>query len=424
MTDSGDRIEVLQGLEPIRKRPGMYIGSTGSRGLHCLVDEVIDNAIEEFLAGYCTRIEVILNPDESVTVIDNGRGIPTDIHPLTKKSFLETVLTTLRACGRCGSGDSYKVAGGLHGVGIVVVNALSEWLEVTVWRDGNRYTQRYEKGNVVTELQIQTSQENRTGTAFTFKPDREIFRQDAELDRIPLAIRLQELAYLCPNLEIILRDRRFSQEAVETYCYPGGIQDYIDQINRDRHPLHEDVIYIRGERDKVQVEVALQWCVENELEHLRFCFPCAALIGQQLQIVTFQREQQVYDTIHFLSFANLVRTIDGGTHVAGVKNALTQILTQINHQKNLLPDNTQLNWQQIRNGLTGIVSVKLFEPEYKGSCKWELANPEVQDIVEFIVEDGLSPIGNQLIKVESRKSKVQSRDAFMRAYETKFKVQK
>jgi DNA gyrase subunit B len=400
MSNSGDRIEVLQGLEPIRKRPGMYIGSTGSRGLHCLVDEVIDNAIEEFLAGYCTRIEVILNPNQSVTVIDNGRGIPTDIHPHTKQSFLETVLTTLRACGGCGSSDSYKVAGGLHGVGIAVVNALSEWVEVTVWRDGNRYTQRYEKGNVVTELQIQTSQENRTGTTFTFKPDREIFRRDAELDRLPLAIRLQELAYLCANLEIILRDRRFSQEAVETYRYPGGIKDYVTQIARDRHPLHEDIIYIQGERDNVRVEVALQWCVENELEHLRFCFPCAALIGQQLQKVAFQREQQVYDTIHFLSFANLVRTIDGGTHVAGVRNALTRILTQIHRQKNLLPDDTQLNWQQIRNGLTGIVSVKLFEPVYEGAFKLELANPEVQDIVESILKDEL--IGDQLSVVETR----------------------
>lgn len=401
-SDDINRIQVLEGLEPIRKRPGMYIGSTGSQGLHCLVDEIVDNAIEEFLAGYCTRIEVILNPDKSVTVIDNGRGIPTDIHPHTKKSFLESVLTTLRACGRCGSGDSYKVTGSLHGVGIAVVNALSEWVEVTVWRDGNEYTQRYEKGVVVTELQIKANQEKRTGTTFTFKPDREIFRQDAELDRIPLAIRLQELAYLCANLEIIVRDRRFSQETVETYHYPNGIKDYVAQIDRDRHPLHEDVIYIQGERDNVRVEVALQWCVENELEHLRYCFPCAALIGQQLQMVAFQREQQVYDTIHFLSFANLVRTIDGGTHVAGVRNALTKILSQISRQNNLLPNDSELSWQQIRNSLTGIVSVKLFEPEYKGPCKWELANPEVQDIVQSIVEDGLRLISDQLSVISEK----------------------
>lgn len=353
---SANQIQVLEGLEPIRKRPSMYIGSTGIQGLHHLVYEVVDNSVDEAIAGYCKQIQVDLNLDGSVTVSDNGRGIPTDVHPRTGKSALETVMTVLHAGGKFGGGG-YKVSGGLHGVGISVVNALSAWVEATVWRDGYVYTQRFEQGIPVTELVGKPSSKPQTGTSISFQPDPQVFTTGTEFDYKTLAGRLRELAYLNAGVEIIFRDLRLdllksSEPRVQNYRYDGGVKEYISYINRDKQPLHEEIIYVQGEWNSVQVEVALQWCTDAYTDNL-------------------------------LGFANSIRTIDGGTHLEGFKAVLTRTLNTIARKRNKLKENdAKLAGENIREGLTGVISVKVPNPEFEGQTKTKLGNAEVRGIVD------------------------------------------
>lgn len=361
---SADQIQVLEGLEAVRKRPGMYIGSTGPRGLHHLVYEVVDNAIDEALAGYCTHIEIDINADGSVTVTDDGRGIPTDIHPKTGKSALETVLTVLHAGGKFGGGG-YKVSGGLHGVGVSVVNALSEWVEVTVWREKKVHKQRFERGVAQGDLTAKPSKESRTGTSVSFLPDRQIFTTGIEFDYTTLAGRLRELAYLNAGVKITFSDHRLellktTEPRIETYCYEGGIREYIIYMNRDKEPLHQEVIYMQGERNNVQVEVALQWCVDAYSDNL-------------------------------LGFANNIRTIDGGTHLEGLKAVLTRTMNAIARKRNKLKESeANLGGENIREGLTGVISVKVPDPEFEGQTKTKLGNTEVRGIVDTIVGEILT----------------------------------
>lgn len=361
---SAAQIQVLEGLEPVRKRPGMYIGTTGPRGLHHLVYEVVDNSVDEALAGYCTHVEAELNADGSVTVTDDGRGIPTDIHPQTGKSALETVLTVLHAGGKFGNGG-YKVSGGLHGVGISVVNALSERIDVTVWRDKKVHTQGYERGIPVTELQIAPIEEERTGTSITFKPDPEIFTTDTEFDYTTLSSRLRELAYLNAGVKITFTDHRLELlksgiPRVETYEYRGGIREYIAYMNGDKQPLHEEIVYVAGERNQVQVEVALQWCVDAYTDNV-------------------------------LGFANNIRTVDGGTHLEGLKAVLTRTLNSIARKRNKIKENEpNLSGEHVREGLTGVISVKVPDPEFEGQTKTKLGNTEVRGIVDSLVGEALN----------------------------------
>ncbi|MDJ1177890.1 DNA topoisomerase (ATP-hydrolyzing) subunit B [Roseofilum sp. BLCC_M91] len=356
---SAEQIQVLEGLEPVRKRPGMYIGSTGPRGLHHLVYEVVDNSIDEALAGYCTHIEVDLNADGSVSVADDGRGIPTDIHPRTGKSALETVMTVLHAGGKFGGGG-YKVSGGLHGVGVSVVNALSEWVEVTVYREKERHTQRYERGVPVTEL-IKTKQdEGLTGTSVDFRPDEQIFTTGIEFEYDTIARRLRELAYLNAGVKITFSDHRLTPAKVESYKYDGGIQEYVAYINREKTALHEEIIYMNAEKNNVQVEVALQWCTDAYSDNL-------------------------------LGFANNIRTIDGGTHLEGLKTVLTRTMNAIARKRNKLKENNaNLAGENIREGLTGVVSVKVPDPEFEGQTKTKLGNTEVRGIVDSLVGEYLN----------------------------------
>lgn len=361
---SAEQIQVLKGLEPVRKRPGMYIGSTGPRGLHHLVYEVVDNSIDEALAGYCTHIEIDLNADGSVTVTDDGRGIPTGIHPDTGKSAVETVLTVLHAGGKFGDGG-YKVSGGLHGVGVSVVNALSEWLEVTVWRDKRVHKQRLERGVPVTELESEPIKEERTGTSVTFSPDPQIFTTGVEFDYTTLSGRLRELAYLNAGVKITFTDNRLEllksgTPKVETYEYKGGIREYIAYMNRDKQPLHEEIIYVQGERNNVQIEVALQWCTDAYTDNI-------------------------------LGFANNIRTVDGGTHLEGLKAVLTRTLNAIARKRNKLKENeANLAGENIREGLTAVISVKVPNPEFEGQTKTKLGNPEVRGIVDSLVGEVLT----------------------------------
>ena len=361
---SADQIQVLEGLEAVRKRPGMYIGSTGPRGLHHLVYEVVDNSIDEALADYCTHVEVSLNADGSVSVTDDGRGIPTEIHPKTGKSALETVLTVLHAGGKFGGGG-YKVSGGLHGVGVSVVNALSESLEVTVWRDNKVHIQHYAKGVPINDLQVEVYKENRTGTSVTFKPDAQIFTNTTEFNYITLAGRLRELAYLNAGVKIKFTDNRLdllktSIPKVENYEYKGGIREYINYLNRDKQLLHEDIIYICGERNQVQVEAALQWCTDSYSDNI-------------------------------FGFANNIRTIDGGTHMEGLKAVLTRSMNAIARKRHKLKENdSNLSGEHVREGLTGIISVKVPEPEFEGQTKTKLGNTEVRGIVDSLIGEILT----------------------------------
>jgi DNA gyrase subunit B len=354
-----EQIQVLEGLDPVRKRPGMYIGTTGPRGLHHLVYEVVDNSIDEALAGYCTHIEIDINPDGSVTVTDDGRGIPTDTHPTTGKSALETVMTVLHAGGKFGGGG-YKVSGGLHGVGISVVNALSEWVKVTVWRDNKVHIQRYERGVPVTELETKLEKGERTGTSVTFLPDIQIFTGGIEFDYATLAGRLKELAYLNAGVKITFTDKRGSEPHVETYCYEGGIKEYVAYMCREKEPLHQDIIYVSGEKNGIQLEVAMQWCVDAYSDNL-------------------------------LGFANNIRTIDGGTHLEGLKTVLTRTLNNVARKRNKIKDNEpNLGGENVREGLTGVISVKVPEPEFEGQTKTKLGNTEVRGIVDSLVGEALS----------------------------------
>jgi DNA gyrase subunit B len=325
---------------------------------------VVDNSIDEALAGYCTHVEVDLNADGSVTVVDDGRGIPTDIHPQTGKSALETVLTVLHAGGKFGSGG-YKVSGGLHGVGVSVVNALSEWIEVTVWRDKKVHIQRYERGIPVTELTAKPYKEDRTGTSVTFKPDSQIFTTVTEFDYTTVASRLRELAYLNAGVRITFTDNRVEllrsdTPKVETYEYKGGIKEYITYMNSDKQPLHEEVIFVHGERNNVQVEVALQWCTDAYTDNV-------------------------------LGFANNIRTVDGGTHLEGLKAVLTRTLNAIARKRNKIKENEpNLSGEHVREGLTGVISVKVPDPEFEGQTKTKLGNTEVRGIVDSLVGEVLT----------------------------------
>ena len=359
-----DQIQVLEGLEPVRKRPGMYIGSTGPRGLHHLVYEVVDNSVDEALAGFCSEINIFLNEDGSVTVRDDGRGIPTDVHPTTGKSALETVMTVLHAGGKFGGGG-YKVSGGLHGVGISVVNALSTHVEVKVWRNGKEHTQLFERGIAQGSLDIQPGNKSKTGTQVTFLPDNTIFTVQTQFEYKILASRFRELAYLNAGTRIIFTDLRLSllesdEPHVETYFYEGGIREYVGYMNKDKTQLHDEIIYVNGEKNGVQVEVALQWCLDAYSDNL-------------------------------LGFANNIRTVDGGTHLEGLKTVLTRTMNSIARKKNKLKENdSNLGGEHIREGLTAVISVKVPEPEFEGQTKTKLGNTEVRGIVDSLVGEVLT----------------------------------
>ncbi len=360
-----EQIQVLEGLEPVRKRPGMYIGTTGPRGLHHLVYEVVDNSVDEALAGHCTDIAVSLNADGSCTVTDNGRGIPTDVHPRTGKSALETVLTVLHAGGKFGAGG-YKVSGGLHGVGVSVVNALSEWVEVTVHRQDQVHRQRFERGAPIGSLASEPDSSGRTGTSVRFKPDIEIFSIGIEFDYQTLSARLRELAYLNGGVRIVFRDERPSAQGAdgqaheEVYHYEGGIKEYVAYMNAEKDPLHPEIIYVNAEKDGVQVEAALQWCVDAYSDSI-------------------------------LGFANNIRTIDGGTHIEGLKTVLTRTLNTFAKKRGKRKEaDANLAGENIREGLTAVLSVKVPEPEFEGQTKTKLGNTEVRGIVDSLVGESLS----------------------------------
>lgn len=358
------QIQVLEGLEAVRKRPGMYIGSTGPKGLHHLVYEVVDNSVDEALAGHCSHIEVTLNEDGSVTVSDDGRGIPTDIHPKTGRSALETVMTVLHAGGKFGGGG-YKVSGGLHGVGISVVNALSAWVEAKVWRNNKLYTQRFEQGIPVGELVENPCDRTQTGTQMTFLPDVQIFTSGTEFDYKTLTNRFRELAYLNAGVELTFTDKRLEllgvdEPKVEVYYYEGGIREYISYMNSDKTPLNEEIIYVQGERNSIQIEVAFQWCTDAYTDNL-------------------------------LGFANNIRTIDGGTHLEGLKAVLTRTINSVARKRNKIKENMpNLGGEHIREGLTAVISVKVPDPEFEGQTKTKLGNPEVRGVVESLVGEVLT----------------------------------
>ena len=358
------QIQVLEGLEPVRKRPGMYIGTTGPRGLHHLVYEVVDNSVDEALAGYCKNIDAIIHADGSVSVCDDGRGIPTDIHAKTGKSALETVMTILHAGGKFGDGG-YKVSGGLHGVGISVVNALSVWVDVTVWRNGQIHEQRFERGLSMGDLTSRDGAGDRTGTQVHFMPDDTIFTETTEFDYNTLSGRLRELAYLNGGVKIVFTDRRESalkdgEPRIETYFYEGGIKEYVQYMNRDKQHLHEEIIYINAERNNVQVEVSLQWCIDAYTDNI-------------------------------LGFANNIRTIDGGTHLEGLKTVLTRTLNSFARKRGKLKEGVpNLAGENIREGLTAVISVKVPDPEFEGQTKTKLGNSEVRGIVDSLVNEVLT----------------------------------
>ena len=352
---NAQQIQVLEGLEPVRKRPGMYIGTTGPRGLHHLVYEVVDNSVDEALAGYCDKVEVTINEDNSIKVVDNGRGIPVDIHPKTGKSTLETVLTVLHAGGKFGGGG-YKVSGGLHGVGISVVNALSEFIEVEVRKDGNVYMQRFEKGIPCHDIMI-IGETNERGTTTTFKPDAEIF-EETEFKYETLEYRLRELAFLNKGVRIVLVDKRVGQEQENAFYYSGGIVEFVKHLNKNREMIHEKVIYIEKEKEDSVVEVAMQY--------------------------TDSYTESIF------SFANNINTQEGGTHLSGFKSALTKVINDYARKQGYLKEKDQnLMGEDVREGLTAIISVKLTDPQFEGQTKTKLGNSDMRGIVEGVTSEYL-----------------------------------
>ncbi len=345
-------ITVLEGLEAVRKRPGMYIGSTGPRGLHHLVYEVVDNSVDEAIAGHAKRVTVTLHPDNSCTVVDDGRGIPVDKMKKAKnKPAAEVVLTTLHAGGKFGDGGGYKVSGGLHGVGVSVVNALSERLDLEIWRDGAVWTQSYERGKPLAKLKKGRAVKT-TGTTITFVPDTEIF-EDIEFDFDILAERLRETAFLTRGLKVELVDERGAGRKVE-FLYKGGIADFVKHLNETKDPLHRKIIFFEGENKDGQVEVALQW-------------------NSSYQESTF-------------SFANNINTHEGGTHLSGFRSALTRTLNAIARNRNLLKEkDDNLSGEDVREGLTAVVSVKLADPQFEGQTKGKLGNPPIEGLVKEVV---------------------------------------
>ncbi|KAL3637147.1 hypothetical protein CASFOL_019446 [Castilleja foliolosa] len=358
-----EQIQVLEGLDPVRKRPGMYIGSTGSRGLHHLVYEILDNAIDEAQAGFASKIDVILHADNSVSITDNGRGIPTDIHPSTKKSSLGTVLTILHAGGKFGGSSSgYRVSGGLHGVGLSVVNALSETLEVTVWRDSKEYTQKYSRGMPLAKLiarDLPADMKDRQGTCIHFWPDKEVFTTAIEYDYNTISGRIRELAFLNPKVVIALGKEDVDPEKRlhHEHSYAGGLIEYVKWLNADKKPLH-DVLGFRKEVDGILIDVALQWFSD------------------------------VYsDTL--LGYANSIRTVDGGTHIDGVKASVTRTLNYLAKKSKVIKGKT-LSGEHVREGLTCVISVKVRNPEFEGQTKTRLGNPEVRKVVDQSIQEYLT----------------------------------
>ena len=353
-----DQIQILEGLEAVRKRPGMYIGSTSVRGLHHLVYEIVDNAVDEALAGFCDTIQVTINKGNTITVIDNGRGIPVGINHKSGKPAVEVVFTVLHAGGKFGGGG-YKVSGGLHGVGASVVNALSEWLEVTIYNEGKVYNQRYERGKVMFPLKVVGEcAADKTGTMVTFKPDAEIF-EETVYDFNTLKQRLRETAFLTKSLKIILRDDRGEEPKERKFHYEGGIKEFVEYLNKSKEVLYPEIIYCEGTKDDVYVEVALQ---HND-SYTENCY----------------------------GFVNNITTPEGGTHVAGFRNALTKTFNDYARNNKLLKDSEQnLSGEDIREGLTAIISVKIGEPQFEGQTKQKLGNSEARGAVDSIVSEQLT----------------------------------
>ena len=354
-----EQIQVLEGLEAVRKRPGMYIGSTSSTGLHHLVYEIVDNSVDEALAGYCTHIQVYINEDNSITVVDDGRGIPVGIHKKQGIPAVEVVFTILHAGGKFGGGG-YKVSGGLHGVGASVVNALSEWLEVRVKRNGHIYEQRYQRGKVMEPLTIVGDCPlEETGTMVHFLPDKEIFTETTVYEYDILKQRLREMAFLTKGIKIILRDEREGIEQERVFHYEGGIKEFVEYLNKSKTPLYEQIIYCEGVKNNVQVEVAMQ-------------------------------HNDSYTESTF-TFVNNINTPEGGTHLAGFKNALTKTFNDYARANRILKDSDQnLTGDDIREGLTAIVSVKIEDPQFEGQTKQKLGNTEARTAVDSVVSEQLT----------------------------------
>lgn len=350
-----DQIQILEGLEAVRKRPGMYIGSTAAKGLHHLVYEIVDNAIDEALAGFCDTVEINLNKDNSITVIDNGRGIPVGINQKAGIPAVEVVFTMLHAGGKFGGGG-YKVSGGLHGVGASVVNALSEWLEVEICVEGRRYIQRYERGKPIIRLK-DMGETSKRGTKVSFLPDNEIF-EETVYDYEILKQRLREMAFLTKGIKIILRDLREEEVNEKTFHYEGGIIEYVQYLNRHKDPLYRDIIYCEGKKDEVYVEVALQ----HNGTYVEGCY----------------------------SFVNNITTPEGGTHMIGFRNALTKTFNDYARTQKILKDNEpNLSGEDIREGLTAIISIKLPDPQFEGQTKQKLGNSEARGAVDSILSEQL-----------------------------------
>ena len=351
----GSEIQVLEGLEAVRKRPGMYIGSTSKSGLHHLVYEIVDNAIDEALAGFCDEINVIINADGTITITDDGRGIPVDVQPQTGRPALEVVFSILHAGGKFGGGG-YKVSGGLHGVGASVVNALSEWLEVQVHKDGKIYEMKFSRGNVTQDMRVVGDTEKH-GTIVTFKPDPQIFTESTEYDYEVLHVRMREEAFLNAGLRIHTYDRREGQEKHDDMCYEGGIREFVEYHNRNKSAIHENVIYMSGQKDNSIAEVAFQY--NSGFSEL------------------------------ILSFANNVHTPEGGTHETGFKAALTRVINAYGQKTNVLKEDQSLKGEDCREGITCIISVKLMDAQFEGQTKAKLGNSEIRTLVDNIVSDRL-----------------------------------
>ena len=352
---NASEIQVLEGLEAVRKRPGMYIGSTSASGLHHLVYEIVDNSIDEALAGYCTDITVTINPGDTITVTDNGRGIPVDVQAQTGRPALEVVFTVLHAGGKFGGGG-YKVSGGLHGVGASVVNALSEWLTVQVHKDGKIYEMKFSRGNITQEMQV-IGDTDHTGTTVTFKPDPEMF-DTLEYDYETLHTRMREQAFLNAGLRITISDARPGREQSEAMCYEGGIREFVTYINRNKTPLHEEVIYLSGAKGDSTAEIAIQY---ND--------------GYNETLV---------------SFANDIHTPEGGMHETGFKAALTRVLNAYGLKYGMIKEGDKVSGEDVREGITAVISVKLTEAQFEGQTKAKLGNAHIRTLVDSIVNDQLA----------------------------------
>ncbi len=350
-------IKILGGIEAVRKRPAMYIGSTGKSGLHHLIYEVVDNSVDEALAGHCDTVGVTIHKDNSVMVEDNGRGIPFDIHPETKRPAAEVVLTTLHAGGKFGD-SVYKVSGGLHGVGVSCVNALSEWMVAEIWRGGKEYYQKFDRGEPEKEKITTTKDKEKTGTTITFKPDKEIFTE-LEFDYDTVKHRLQELAFLNKGLKIILIDERNKEIKAETFEFEGGVSEFIEHLNKGKETLYRPPVDFAAEKDNVYVEVGMQ--------HVK----------------------EYYDE-NIYSYVNCIRTKEGGTHLVGLKSALTRVINNYGHKNNILKENEVLQGEDVREGLTCVLNTRIPNPQFEGQTKTKLGNGEVKGIVDSIVVDGLS----------------------------------